>query len=78
MQDKIKSYIESKFNVKFDGESLSVDSDLFESGIVDSVGVIELVSFIEQEFEVRLNDEDLMSVKMTTISGIKELIQNRA
>ena len=78
MQDKIKSYIESKFNVKFDGESLSMDSDLFESGIVDSVGVIELVSFIEQEFEVRLNDEDLMSVKMTTISGIKELIQNRA
>lgn len=32
---------------------------LLESGIIDSLGVLDLVGFLEQTFEMKINDDDL-------------------
>jgi len=54
------------------------DSDaLLESGIVDSLGVLQVVSFIEQEFSVKISDDDLVPDNFQTIDRIKALIADR-
>ena len=35
-----------------DGDKLGIDTQLFEKGIIDSTGVLELVAFIEENFKV--------------------------
>lgn len=50
------------------------DVDLFEDGIVDSVGVAETLSHIEERYEIEIPDEVLLSDDFTTIDGIARSI----
>lgn len=50
------------------------DVDLFEEGIVDSVGVAETLSHIEERYQIEIPDEVLLSDDFTTIDGIARSI----
>jgi D-alanine--poly(phosphoribitol) ligase subunit 2 len=75
--DAISGFIEERFLVSFSDGTLSVDSDLFEGGVIDSFGVVELVSFIQDEFGVALETDDLMSPLLASVSGLVELIEQK-
>ena len=47
------------------------------SGAVDSVGILDLVLFLEERFAVRFGPEDLESESFQTIGGIVDLIERR-
>ena len=54
------------------------DSDhLLESGMLDSVGVLEIVSFIEQKYGVAVSDEDLVPENFQTIDRIAGFVRSR-
>jgi acyl carrier protein len=55
------------------------DSDaLLESGMLDSLGVLDVVAFIEQEFSISVVDEDLVPENFRTIDRIVAFIQSKA
>jgi acyl carrier protein len=70
-------YIEEKCLVKFGSTDLSVETDLFDSNIIDSVGVIELISFLEEKFDVHLTDEDLLSPVLSSVVTMAEFVHAR-
>jgi acyl carrier protein len=43
-------------------------------GYIDSVGVVELLAFLTEEFKVTLPDEVLMSDEFSTIDGIAAIV----
>lgn len=54
------------------------DSDaLLEKGMLDSQGVLEVVLFIEQEFGVIVEDDDLVSENFQTIERIAGYVQSK-
>lgn len=54
------------------------DSDaLLESGIVDSMGVLQVVTFIEKEFSIQIADDDLLPDNFQTIDRIAALVGDR-
>jgi acyl carrier protein len=54
------------------------DSDaLLESGILDSLGVLDLVAFIEKEFAISVTDEELVPENFQTIDRLVAFIQDR-
>ena len=59
------------------GESDHFDenTDLFEKGILDSTGIIELVGFIEQNFNVTIEDEELIIDNFSTLNRIDHYLQ---
>ena len=76
--DALAQFIEDKFLVSFSDGTLSYDSDLFEEGVIDSFGVIEIVTFIQENFGVELEPDDLMSELLATISGLAALVQEKS
>jgi acyl carrier protein len=54
---------------------LDENTDLFESGIIDSMGVIELVSFIEERYDVSLDAKQMSADNFKTVNSILSLIQ---
>jgi len=74
----ISRFIEERFLVSFSDGKLSVGSDLFEAGVIDSFGVVELVSFIQDEFGVALEAEDLLSPELATVTGLVALIEQKS
>ena len=56
VKDTIRGFIEEKF-LAFSGLSSFDDSDSFmEKGIIDSTGVLELLEFIEEKFNIKVED----------------------
>jgi acyl carrier protein len=54
------------------------DTDaLLETGIIDSVGVLDVVGFLEKEFKVAVDDEDLIPDNFQNIERIAIYIQKR-
>jgi D-alanine--poly(phosphoribitol) ligase subunit 2 len=72
----LKAYVESTFLVSLEGE-LTPDSNLFDAGVIDSYGVVEMVGHIEREFGVSFTDEELLSPKLASVRGISELVDHK-
>jgi acyl carrier protein len=72
--ERIERYVRIQFRVATGDRRFSCSSPLFEAGYVDSVGVVELLAFISEEFAVNLPDEVLMSDEFSTIDGIAAVI----
>ena len=75
-QPTIQAWLEKQFMVDFSSE-LSPDQDLFEAGVIDSFGQVELVGFLERTFKVHFTDEELMSPKMASLSGMVDLVMSK-
>ena len=57
--------------------SLSPDESLIESGIVDSLGILRLVAFIEENFSVVVDDIDVVPENFDTINAMNSLVERK-
>lgn len=60
-----------------DSNKLANDTPLFEKGIVDSTGVLELVAFIEDNFNVRITDKELIQENFSSLNAIEKFLQSK-
>jgi acyl carrier protein len=69
-RDKVRDYIIENF-LFGDAEPLADDGmSLLDEGIIDSVGVMELVAFLEQEFGVKVADEELVPENLDSVANL--------
>jgi acyl carrier protein len=54
---------------------VTLETEIFESKLVDSFGLLQLIADIEHEFNVNVSTEDMTMENFSTISGIAELIK---
>lgn len=52
------------------------DGNLFDMGIIDSVGLISCIVFIEEEFHLSIPDEDLLPENFSSIKKIADYIRS--
>lgn len=76
LQHEIRSFLTRALLFEF-GPNVNADTDLFDTGLIDSYGFIELVKFLEQTYGISLSDEDLVSKEMSTLSGIALMVFDR-
>ena len=70
----IEHFIRKQFRI--DGTVASLrGAHLYESGFVDSAGVVELIAFLEATFNIRLDDDQVFSEDFTTINGIAAIVE---
>ncbi len=64
-----------KENFLFGQDFALADHDSFlEQGIVDSTGVLELVTFIEDRYEIAIEDEELLPENLDSIENLVKFI----
>jgi len=76
-KEKIKVYVLREFIPDAQTEHLADDLDLVATGIIDSLGVLKLVSFIEMENGISIDPEDLDPDKLNTIDRMYQLINSK-
>ena len=60
-----------------DKSKLTIDTPLLEKGIIDSTGVIELVAFIEDNFNFTVSDEELVQDNFSSLNVIDKFLQSK-
>lgn len=77
IESVIKEFIAEEFMFDREASELSNDVSLIQEGIIDSLGIFMLVSFIDNQFGVKVEPEDVVLENFETVSKIKELIVAR-
>lgn len=67
LKEALQDELEFRFNVK---APIDIDQPLFSSGLIDSLSVIELVSFIERQAGVTIPPIDIVLDNFDSISAI--------
>jgi acyl carrier protein len=75
--NEIRSFVIENF-LFGDGQRLSDTTPLFENHIVDSTGVLEIVSFLEQHFGIRVEDEELVPENLNSILRIATYLEQKS
>ncbi|MCC5601614.1 acyl carrier protein [Nostoc favosum] len=72
-QAKIQEFL-SRF---FRNHDLQLDEDIFALGFVNSMFAMQLVLFIEQEFKITIENEDLDFANFKTINAMTRLVESK-
>ncbi len=72
----IHNFIRQRFPLAGSKE-LTQELSLLESGIVDSLGVLDLVGFIGEQFGIEAQDEDLVPENFDSIDALTRFVRER-
>jgi len=73
VEEKIKRYVAEKLQTG-SSERLEADDSLFEAGVLDSVGIFDLVTYLEGEFGVEIGDEQIVPENFESIGAITRFV----
>ncbi len=58
-------------------ESVAHDSDLLADGIIDSLGITELIAFLEEKYAIKVDDDDIDAENFRSIDGIAAFVARK-
>ena len=53
---------------------LKEETNFFDKGIVDSTGVLELICFIEESYDITIDDEEVTQKNFSSISNVNNYL----
>ena len=81
MQNDIKGSLRQFINRQFlfdDAAKAFTDDDSFlEKGIVDSTGVLELLSFVEHTWKIRVEDAEMLPENLDSLSRLADFVRRK-
>lgn len=76
LQNTIKTFIVDNFLFGNDN-GLMNETSFLEEGIIDSTGVLELVAFLEEQFSIEVNDEELIPENLDSINNLVTYVDGK-
>jgi acyl carrier protein len=73
IKNKIKKFLEERFEIEFDGEELTDDTDLFEEAYIDSLESLVIISFLEKTFNIDITPENIIESDFRSLNDIADL-----
>ena len=76
LKDKIREFVVENFLFGKD-DGLKDDTSFLDEGIIDSTGILELVSFLEDEFGIAVEDEELIPENLDSIANVTAYLEKK-
>ncbi len=77
INERIKGFLFDSYLFGYDEDELQDESSFLELGILDSTGIIELLTFVECEFNIAVPDEDILPENLDSIWCISNYVYRR-
>jgi acyl carrier protein len=74
----LRQFIVENFLFGKQDAPLSSSDSLLEQGIIDSTGVLELVSFLEQKYRITIQDDELVPENLDSIDRLVGFVSRKA
>jgi acyl carrier protein len=75
--DLIRQKTKAFITVHFKNYDLKDDDDIFSLGFVNSLFAMQLVLFLEKEFDLKVQDDDLLIDNFRTVNAVLDLVERR-
>ncbi len=77
IQETLRNFIVENFLFGQPDPALTNEAHLFETGILNSTGVLEMVAFIEERFGMTVDDAELVQENFGSINALAEFISRK-
>jgi acyl carrier protein len=58
-------------------DSIAHDSDMLSGGVIDSLGITELIGFLERTYEIKVDDDDVDAENFRSIESIVAFVERK-
>jgi acyl carrier protein len=76
VSEQIRKFVTTNFYVP-NPAGLADTASFLDSGIVDSTGVLEIVSFLETEFNITVEDSEMLPENLDTIANLAAFVERK-
>ncbi len=77
IEDQLRAFIVDEIRNGWVPDDVTDDVHLIRSGIVDSLGVFELVAHLEREFGIEVRDDELVIDHFATVRAIATFVRSK-
>jgi acyl carrier protein len=77
IETKLRGFILENFLFTDDQDALANDTSFLAEGILNSTGIMEVVLFVEEEFDIAVADEDMVPENLDSIDALEAFIRRR-
>ena len=75
IQDKIKGFLANEAGV--DASSLSTETRLFSSRLLNSLDILNIVSFLEETYDIKVGTWEISLERFDTLAGIADYVKTK-
>jgi len=73
---EVRSFVVDNF-LFGDGTQLENSTSFLENGIIDSTGILEIVTFLEEKYGVAIEDDELVPENLDTLENIASFVERK-
>jgi acyl carrier protein len=77
LESEIRLFIVDNFLFGEGGNGLENKDSLLENGLVDSTGILELVAFIQQNYKITIQDEEIVPANLDSVDKIASFVRRK-
>lgn len=74
---KIKNYILENYLFTDDQNALNDGDSFLQQGIIDSTGILEVIFFLEEEFGVKVADEEMIPENLDSVNNLVAFVERK-
>jgi len=76
-EEKIRGFILENYLFTDDQSELNNDDSFLDQGILDSTGILEIIFFIEDEFGIKIKDDEMVPDNLDSVNRIVAFIERK-
>lgn len=77
VEQEIRAFLSENFSLGRDLSGLASSQSLTERGFIDSVGIVEVLTFLETKYEIQISDDETIPENIDTIDNIVRFVTDK-
>ncbi len=77
VENTIRKYILENYLFTGDQSALASNDSFLEKGILDSTGILEVIYFLESEFNIKIEDDEMLPENLDSVTRICDFVSRK-
>ncbi len=75
---RVREYVIENLLVSDEEAGFTDDQSFLETGMIDSTGILEVIVFLENEFEIEIDDEEMVPENLDSVASIGRFVLSKS
>lgn len=77
IRKKLREFVTDTFLIADEDEELNDSDSFMQTGLIDSTGILEVTNFIEAEYQITIEDDEMVPDNLDSIDNLVKFIMKK-